>query len=188
MVIWLFFSPFPRKIKRQKVLSSRNINSSVRVLFLSVTYPSISLFISFTCLITSLTRWNLVETSTWNNTSRWITFLQICLSLFPCLYLFPLILADKRVSSILEILFFIISFQRENHWFRISERVSCMCSTYRKLRKVRVRAWKRVGKSKGRGRTRITLFARCLSTSKGTFISTRVARHFLAFNGYPPVA
>lgn len=56
MVIWLFFSPFPRKIKRQKVLSSRNFNSSVRVLFLSVTYPSISLFISFTCLITSLTR------------------------------------------------------------------------------------------------------------------------------------
>lgn len=101
MVIWFFFSPFPRKIKRQKVLSSRNFNSSVRVLFLSVTYPSISLFISFTCLITSLTRWNLVETSTWNNTSRWITFLQICLSLFPCLYLFHSSLPtnESRVSS-----------------------------------------------------------------------------------------
>lgn len=182
MVIWLFFSPFPRKIKRQKVLSSRNFNSSVRVLFLSVTYPSISLFISFTCLITSLTRWNL-------DVKQYIAMNHVSSNLFISLsMLIPFSTHPCRQTSLEYPRDTLLYHFRENHWFRISERVSCMCSTYRKLRKVRVRAWKRVGKSKGRDRTRITLFARCLSTSKGTFISTRVARHFLAFNGYPPVA
>lgn len=82
MVIWLFFFPFPRKIKRQKALSSRNFNSSVRVLFLSVTYPSISLFISFTCLITSLTRESSLkprrETIRHRDESRFFKF--VCLS------------------------------------------------------------------------------------------------------------
>lgn len=185
MVIWLFFSPFPRKIKRQKVLS-RNFKCTS---FIFIRYVPVYQFVYFVYMFNNLTytlkpRWNL-------DVKQYIAMNHVSSNLFISLSMlipFPLILADKRVSSILEILFFIISFQRENHWFRISERVSCMCSTYRKLRKVRVRAWKRVGKSKGRGRTRITLFARCLSTSKGTFISTRVARHFLAFNGYPPVA
>lgn len=188
MAIWLFFSPFPRKIKRQKVLSSRNFNSSVRVLFLSVTYPSISLFISFTCLITSLTRESSLkprrETIRHRDESRFFKFVYLSFHAYTFFHS-SLPTNESRVSSRYSSLSFPFS---ENHWFRISERVSCMCSTYRKLRKVRVRAWKRVGKSKGRGRTRITLFARCLSTSKGAFISTRVARHFLAFNGYPPVA
>lgn len=51
MVIWLFFSPFPRKIKRQKVLS-RNFKCTS---FIFIRYVSVYQFVYFVYMFNNLT-------------------------------------------------------------------------------------------------------------------------------------